>query len=334
MNPDLIKLLACPDCGADLVIGDSTTRVAEAPIQTGSLRCSNCDLSYPVINGIPRFVPADNYANSFGFEWHRHATTQLDSRNGTTISHDRFELETGWTDDLKGLLMLEVGCGSGRFTEVALATGPRLVSIDYSSAVEVAAQNNLPNDRLDVVQADIYSLPFKKGIFDKIFCLGVMQHTPDVEEAFRSIVGMGRPGGEIVVDVYHKNRFTRLDPRLYLRPFTTRLPHGLLYKLVSLAVPVLLPIKSFIRRRTPLVGRYAAGLIPVANYIGAYPLSARQQKEWSILDTFDALSPKFDNPKTVDEVRTWFEESNMVDIEAGLPYVALVVGKGKVADLN
>jgi ubiquinone/menaquinone biosynthesis C-methylase UbiE/uncharacterized protein YbaR (Trm112 family) len=334
MNIDLLDILACPGCGGSIVLSNIVDHVPGKTVETGSLLCSECREQFPVVNGIPRFVPPSNYADSFGFEWHRHATTQLDSRNGTSISRDRFSHTTGWPTDLNGQMMLEVGCGSGRFTEIAFGSGTRLVSIDYSSAIDVAARNVGPSERLDMVQADIYSLPFRKGVFDKVFCIGVLQHTPDVDEAFRSIVPYGKSGGEIVVDVYEKNRSMRLNPRYYLRPVTKRLPHGLLFRLISIAVPVLLPIKSFLRRRIPIVGRYVAGAIPVANYIGVYPLTPNQQKEWSILDTFDTLSPRFEDPKSIPDVETWFEESNLEDIDTWKPYMSLVAGKGTFSGNN
>ena len=53
-------------------------------------------IPFPVINGIPRFVPAENYADSFGFQWNIHDKTQLDSYTGFPISHDRVFGVTGW----------------------------------------------------------------------------------------------------------------------------------------------------------------------------------------------------------------------------------------------
>ena len=51
-------------------------------------------------------------------------------------------------------------------------------------------------------QASIYEIPLRKASFDKIFCMGVLQHCPDVAAAFRSLLPFLRPGGEIVIDVY------------------------------------------------------------------------------------------------------------------------------------
>ena len=43
---------------------------------------------------------------------------------------------------------------------------------------------------------------FPDGSFDKVFCLGVLQHTPDFEASVRALVRKAKPGGEIAVDFY------------------------------------------------------------------------------------------------------------------------------------
>ena len=76
---------------------------------------------FPVVNGIPRFVPAENYADAFGFQWKNFARTQLDSHSGTPITRIRLERCLGFPiDQLRGKEVLEVGSGAGRFTELLL----------------------------------------------------------------------------------------------------------------------------------------------------------------------------------------------------------------------
>ena len=62
---------------------------------------------FPVVNGVPRFVPADNYASAFGLQWKNFAKTQLDSFNGTKISQERLERCLGFPiEQLKGKNLL------------------------------------------------------------------------------------------------------------------------------------------------------------------------------------------------------------------------------------
>ena len=46
-----------------------------------------------------------------------------------------------------------------------------------------------------------------------------------------------------------------------------------------------------------------------------YPLNAHQIKEWALLDTFDMLAPKYDNPQTSAKVRLWLEMAGLVEVE-------------------
>src|SRR4051794_176647 len=104
MSPLLLGILRCPTCGGEL-----TERGADGP--AAALGCVRCGAAFPVAGGIPRFVPQDNYATNFGFQWNRFRRTQLDSSTGVPISRDRFVRETGWSADvLAGKLVLDVGC--------------------------------------------------------------------------------------------------------------------------------------------------------------------------------------------------------------------------------
>ena len=62
---------------------------------------------------------------------------QFNSHSGLPISSDRFWLATDWSPaDLKAQWVLDEGCCAGRFAEVALKAGAKLVALDYSSAVD------------------------------------------------------------------------------------------------------------------------------------------------------------------------------------------------------
>ena len=87
--------------------------------------------------------------------------TQLDSFSELDISSERFWRATAWDPiDMEKAWVLDLGCGAGRFAEIALSTGANVVAVDYSAAVETAWTNLKKHPKLYVVQADIYSLPF------------------------------------------------------------------------------------------------------------------------------------------------------------------------------
>ena len=64
-----------------------------------------------------------------------------------------------------------------------------------------------------------------------------------------------------------------------------------------------------------MIGNLLKRIIPVANYNGILPLSQKQQLEWSLLDTFDWLSPEHDHPQTQKTIKIWMEEVGLRDIE-------------------
>ena len=138
---------------------------------------------------IPRFVTGDTYADSFGEQWNRYRSVQIDSENNLNLSAQRFYRWTGWKkDELRGLRILEAGCGAGRFTQVMLDADATVYSFDLSSAVDACWRTNGPNDNLCLLQADIFQIPCKTESFDRVFCYGVLQHTPDPKAAFLLLI--------------------------------------------------------------------------------------------------------------------------------------------------
>lgn len=287
----------------------------EGRIESGTVACCGCTAAYPIRGHIARFVPEANYADTFGFQWNRFRKTQLDSYTGVAITRDRFFLSTGWSsDELRGKRILDVGCGAGRFAEVALELGAELVALDYSSAVEACWENNRRFDTLSVIRGDIYHLPFAPGSFDYVYCLGVLQHTPDVRSAFQALPRQLRPGGRLAVDVYPKLRRNVLSSKYWVRPITRRMNQQRLFRLVERVVPVLLPA-SVALGRAPLVGPQLRHLLPISNYDGILPLSREQLREWAVLDTYDMLSPTYDQPQTAATLRRWLMDAGMQDVE-------------------
>jgi ubiquinone/menaquinone biosynthesis C-methylase UbiE len=210
--------------------------------------------------------------------------------------------------------VLDVGCGSGRFAEVALSAGAKVVALDYSSAVDACYSNFIDHPNLFVVQGDIYELPFDLETFSFVYSLGVLQHTPDPEQAFNSLPPVLQQGGKICVDYYEKSWKSLLLPKYWLRPFTKRLSKNTLFLLINKAIPFLLPVSRLIGM-LPLIGHKIKKIVPVANYYGILPLNDQQQREWSLLDTFDWLSPEHDHPQTSKQAKLWMENAHFLDIE-------------------
>jgi SAM-dependent methyltransferase len=281
----------------------------------GDLDCERCGTSFHIRNGIPRFVPVENYASNFGFQWNRFRRTQLDSHSGEPISRERLHASTGWDwSAMKGKRILDVGCGSGRFAEVALQAGARVVGVDYSTAVDAAFDNLRAYSGFEAVQASVYELPFWPHSFDYVYCLGVLQHTPDPAKAFSALPEQVVVGGGVAVDIYPRLWRNVLWSKYWLRPLTKRMPASVLMRLIERAVPYLLPLSRAVSA-VPRVGKRLKYALPVANYDGVYDLSEEQINEWAILDTFDMLSPEHDHPQSSETLLHWCRAAGLSDIE-------------------
>jgi hypothetical protein len=72
------------------------------------------------------------------------------------------------------------------------------------------------------------------------------------------------------------------------------------------------------RRWLRKLGLYLACLIPCWNYEGVFPLTPAALDEWAVLDTFDALSARYDYPQTLEAMRQWFEQAGLTDVDVRL----------------
>jgi SAM-dependent methyltransferase len=313
MKAELLTWLRCPNSGQRLVLVEAVD--ASSDIESGWLVSEDGRQRYPIRDHIPRFVPQTNYADNFGMQWNHFRQTQLDSYSGHPISAERFWKATGWTpQELKGQWVLDVGCGAGRFAEVALNAGARVVALDYSSAADACYANLKHHPNLHVVQGDIYALPFALDKFSFVYSLGVLQHTPDVAAAFAALPPMVRGGGKLCVDFYWKRFRTMMHAKYPFRLIAKRMPQQKLFGFLERWVPFLLAISQGLGR-VPLLGRVLKRLVPVADYTGIFPLSGQQLREWALLDTFDMLAPAYDNPQTEAQVRRWLDDAKLVDVK-------------------
>ena len=322
MNLEHLTLLACPACLGALVCVRSE-RGAGSKLIKGALACRACPREFPVVGGVPRFVPRENYASAFGLEWTRHARTQYDSYCGLPLSERRFYAQTHWPRDLSGELILEVGSGSGRFTEQAANTGATVVSFDYSYAVDANYASNGHRDNILIVQADVFAMPFGSQAFDRLFCFGMLQHTPDPARAFAALPRVLKPGGAICADIY-KATFLRTicSTKYYVRPITKRMRPERLYRLVRAWVDFMWPVASLIRRLPR--GSGINWRLLVADY-SPLGLEGAILKEWAYLDTFDMLAPHYDSPARIGKVRRWANAAGLESVEAEYTAHGIVV---------
>lgn len=294
---DLITLLQCPDCRKPL------------ETQNDGYRCAVCQRQFPNVRGVGRFVDEKSYADSFGYQWRSFDKTQLDHA-GRDLSETDFIRKVGLKpEDLRGKLVLDVGCGMGRFAEVATRWGARVIGIDLSAAAEVASKN-LADREFVAFQADVFALPFAPESFDLIYSMGVLHHTPDCEKAFKNLPQYLKPGGTIAVWLYSGyNKWYRFSDQY--RKVTHRMSPRALHKFFSVAVPVFYWFDRGMRK-VPLVGKPVAGLVH-----HVFPVNRHPDAEVRVLDTLDWYSPKYQSKHTYEQVFRWFESCGLENMSVG-----------------
>jgi SAM-dependent methyltransferase len=318
-----IRYLRCPSCYATLKLQESHSPDGQR-IERGVLSCDVCRATFPILGYVPRFVPDEGYVEGFGLEWNLHRRTQYDRTSGLRLSETRFFEQTGWPRRLDGEVVLEAGSGSGRFTEPALSTGALVLSLDYSRAVDANYASNGHHDNLLLVQADLFHMPFPTDVADRLFCLGVLQHTPDPRLALQTLTRHLRPGGQLVADTYIKT-FARyiLGTKYWVRPLTRRMPPADLYRLTTRYVDFMWPIAKRLRR-IPKLGRPLNWRLLIADYSDVIS-DDELLREWARLDTFDMLAARYDKPVRGKTVTRWCAAMGLESVSVHRGYNGLEI---------
>lgn len=334
MKPKLLDYLRCPCCERpfDLV----ALQTSDGEIDEGLLKCKTGQHLYPIVRSIPRvlanaFEQEVEFTNryklviqqqrnpktlkeptlsfgatqkSFGYEWTTYKVQRAEE------DHSYFLSKTG-TDpqSLSGKLVLDAGCGSGRYSRIAGAGGATVIGVDLSMAVETAAEvtAHLPN--VHIVQANIFELPFDSATFDFILSIGVLHHTPNTKRALDHLIPLLKENGEIAIWVYPRWPMPVEIYNNLLRAITTRLSLDHLHQLAVLLEPVgwlkwqLLTSK---RRWVWAIGRLLSGI-----FLG---VSHHPDREIRICDTFDWFSPPYQWHHTDVQVRAWLEGYGLTEL--------------------
>jgi SAM-dependent methyltransferase len=310
---DLAALLRCPECRSPLRLLES------------SAACANH--SFPVVEGVPRLLPADLMAlfkgengtglrartyRSFGFEW-----TSFSQQLEAYGENFRWYLEPLGGVSLEGRRVLDAGCGMGRHTHHFLRAGAEVVAVDASRAIDRAASNCATDGaaaRALFVQADLLRLPVAPDSFDLVSCLGVLHHVEDTLGGLRALTAAVHPGGHVLVFLYHDGGTSPIRRGLLravrgLRALTTRLPFPLLRALTLLlavglwavwVVPLRL-LRRHPRWRAPLAS------LPLGQYAD-YPFRVL----WN--DQFDRFSAPLEKRYRREEVQELMTAAGLEDV--------------------
>lgn len=98
---------------------------------------------------------------------------------------------------VRGLDVIDIGCGEGRFCRMLRDLGARVVGIDPTRALIDAAKGRDPSGTY--LQADAQSLPLEDARFDLVVSYLTLIDIPDVRAAIREMSRVLKPGGRLLI---------------------------------------------------------------------------------------------------------------------------------------
>lgn len=285
---------------------------------------------YPIIGGIPRLLPSNNpthpdftthqqkTADSFAYEWNIvYKENDFEKQNFLHFLHPFVRKA-----DLAGKVLVDAGCGSGRFTKQAALCGAQLViGTDLGHSVEAAFKltRHLPN--VCIVQADIYHMPVHQAA-NLTFSIGVLHHLPDPEAGFKQLPATVRSGGQLLIWVYNRrHNFRAVYIFETFRKLTRRLPRPLVYRLGYAPAAAVHAINYATKALNQAGATNLAKKIPFSYYAN-FPFSMK------VSDAFDVFATPHSNYYYVEAVEQWFAQAGLPNVrsyehpEAGITCVA------------
>ena len=132
--------------------------------------------------------------------WHRERFQRIGGEFEPTSPWHRMALRQIPPGSLRGLRVLEVGCGAGHFAQWLHEQGGQVVAVDFSGEACMIART-VADPAVEVLQLDAQDLVGRLGRdrFDLVISLETLEHVPDHNRALREIVAVTRPGGRIIV---------------------------------------------------------------------------------------------------------------------------------------
>lgn len=259
------------------------------------------------INNLDKFLEHQKKtAESFAYEWNNIYQENDFEKNNFLHFMSPFIKE----EEIRGKAVLDIGCGSGRFTKQASVCGAEMAfGTDLGESVELAYKLTKDFDNICIVQADIYHMPFK-NVFDVAYSIGVLHHLPRPQEGFTRLPKVLKKEGKMLIWVYNRRNNKRA---LYfyepLRSIFKKMPKLLLYKLCYIPgafVHLLNYSTHFLNR---LGAKKLALKMPFAYYAN-FPFNMK------LNDAFDVLATPKSNYYYREDIEKWFSDAKLKDIRA------------------
>jgi ubiquinone/menaquinone biosynthesis C-methylase UbiE len=257
--------------------------------------------------------------SSFGQEW-----TKFDSFSNEEIQRtgDMYFDIIDFTRINENSTVMDVGCGTGRWTKYIAPKVKYVEAVDPSEAIFSAAALLKEQKNVRITQASTDNLPFADNSFDFVFSIGVLHHIPDTRQAMLDCVKKVRPGGLFLVYLYYSldNRSSLFKLLFWfsnlIRKVVSSMPTRL-KKFVCdvLAVLVYMPFVLLARLFNKM------GLKKLANRV---PLSIYANQTFNIIrnDSLDRFGTPLEQRFSREQIRQMMSSCGLTDIifSENMPY--------------
>ncbi len=214
----------------------------------------------------------------------------------------------------KNSYVLEIGCGTGRWSKYLASRAGFIEAVDPSNAVIAASILLKDVENIRITKASIETLPFEKNTFDFAMSIGVLHHIPDTQQAMKDCVQMLKPGGYFYCYLYYdldskgklfKSIFKLSD---VIRKKVSRMPSGL-KKITCDVLAVSLYMPFILTSR----GLKKFGFTKLSEKI---PLSDYADKSFFIIrnDSLDRFGTSLEQRFSKEQVIAMMKESGLNDI--------------------
>ncbi|MBP6727699.1 MAG: bifunctional 2-polyprenyl-6-hydroxyphenol methylase/3-demethylubiquinol 3-O-methyltransferase UbiG, partial [Thauera sp.] len=130
--------------------------------------------------------------------------------------HQINPLRAAWIEErtpIKGLKVLDVGCGGGILTETLAQRGAQVTGIDLSDKALAVARLHLLESGAQVTYRKIAAEDLaaeSPGEFDVVTCMEMLEHVPNPASTIAACANLVKPGGHVFFSTLNRN------PKSYL----------------------------------------------------------------------------------------------------------------------
>jgi SAM-dependent methyltransferase len=241
----------------------------------------NANRDYPQTEGCSLKPSSTLKRFDFGKNWAHYAQSVTD-KDIRTAEAGLLKL---LPNTIPGSSVLDIGCGSGIHTLCFLQLGCKAVTaIDYDplavrTAEWLVTTRYSGKGRAEFYCADVLDLPshLRDHQFDIVYCWGVLHHTGDLWRALDLTLQLVRPGGSLVLAIYHRTPLCpvwKFEKRLYARA-----PHAIQALARFVYITTYHGARALSRRGEKRVERGMHASTDLHDWMGGYPYESASPQE-------------------------------------------------------